>query len=225
MTTESIMFRLRRANPVPQAPAGDQADLFARIISSPGDSRLAGRVRQRPLGNRRRALVVAFALGVAALLASTAFAVSHWITGDVVRPPVTKREYRDAQAQLTLPPGVTWPQFHITEPNSVTSRGGGGARAVGIAQNAWECYWVRAINRGDGAAEQRAYDQLKGLLANNVIVAPIGAPEGWTPLPLPKYPISVWAHDGGLNYVRDMYARAAAGDSHDLAQSCRVNAP
>lgn len=224
MTTESIMFRLRRANPVPEPPAGDEADLFARITSSQGDPRARG-ARRRPVRNHRRALVVAFALGVAALLASTAFAVSHWIGADAVRPPVTKQEYLTAQHQLTLPPGVTWPHFNMPEPTSLTSRGGGGGRAVSISQNAWECYWVQAIRRGDTAAGQRAHAELNALLANNVVVAPVGAPEGWTPTPMPTVPFAVFAHDGGLQWVRNMYKQAAAGNPQNLFDSCRANRP
>lgn len=111
MSTESIDLRLRRANPVAEAAAGAEAGLFEHITSLPADPRLAGGLAARPLQHRRRAVVLAFALGVAALLASTAFAISHWIGGDVVRPPVTRHEYLSAQKQLTLPPGVKWPAF------------------------------------------------------------------------------------------------------------------
>jgi hypothetical protein len=221
MSTESIMVRLRRANPVPHAPQGVDADLFARITALPADSELED-VR-RP--HRRRVAVLAFAVGLAALLASAAFAVSQWIADDVVRPPVTKQEYLDAQKQLTLPPGVAWPAFPMPDSNSVTPRGAGGGHAVVIAQNAWECYWVQAIRKGDAAAEQRAQSELDVLLAHNIFVAPLGASEGWTPTPPPTIPFAVYAHDGGLNWVRGNYKRAASGDPRNLIQSCRANAP
>jgi hypothetical protein len=225
MSTESIMVRLRRANPVPQAPAGDHSDLLARITASPGDPRLTEASPRRPLLQRRRAIVLVLALGLAALLASTAFAISQWIGGDAVRPPVTRQEYLDAQKQLTLPPGVAWPKFNMPGSNTLTSRGGGGGTAVLIAQNAWECYWVRAIRSGDRAAGERAQAELDKLLAHNILVAPVGAPEGWIPSPMPTVPVAVFAHDGGLNWVRASYKQAAAGDPRNLIASCRANAP
>jgi hypothetical protein len=224
MSTESIILRLRKANPAAEATAGEQADLFERITSLPLDPRLTGDLPARSLLHRRRAVVLAFALGVAALLASTAFAVSHWIGGDVVRPPVTRQEYLSAQKELTLPPGVDWPAFPMPQPNSVTSRGGGGGHAVMVAKNAWECYWVEAIRAGDATAELRARDELDNLLAHNILEAPAGAPEGWTPTPLPTVPFVAFAHDGGLDWIRAAYAQAAAGHPHNLIQSCRVNA-
>jgi hypothetical protein len=228
MSTESIMLRLRRANPVPhlltQAPAGDSNELFARITAEPADSSLAGRVRR--VEHRRRVLVLAFALVVAALLASTAFAITQWwIGGDVVPPPVTEQEYLDAQNELTLPPGVAWPEFHIREQNSVTGRGAGGGHAVLVAMNAWECYWVDAIKRSDESAGQRAHDELNKLLANNVIEAPAGASENWAPTPLPTRPTVAFAHDGGLDWIKNTYRQAAAGNPSNLISSCKANAP
>ena len=225
MSTESTERRLRHANPVRPATDADAADLYTRITSLPGDPRLVGPRRGRFL-HRRRAVVLAFALGVAALLASTAFAVSQWISDDVVRTPVTRQEYLDAQKQLTLPPGTEWPPFRPgpSPDDTVTSRGAGGGQAVLIAQNAWECYWVEAIGKGDAAAGKRAHDELDALLANNIVEAPAGAPEGWHPTPLPTVPLAVFAHDGGLAWIRANYERAAAGDPRRLAQSCRANA-
>jgi hypothetical protein len=225
MSTETTIARLRRANPVPEAPAGDGAALFERITSSTPDPRLARGRRERPTRHRRRVVVVGVAIALAALLASTAFAISQWFGGSVVRPPVTRHEYRNAQHQLTLPPGVAWPKFNMPGPKTVTSRGGGGGRAVLIAENAWECYWVEAIRKGDTKAERQAQGELNALLANNVFVAPVGAPEGWIPSPQPTVPFAVWAHDGGLNWIRATYAAAAAGNPSKLIQSCRANAP
>jgi hypothetical protein len=221
MSNDSIMVRLRRANPVPETPAGDDSGLFSRITALPQDSDARARP-ERPTRRRRQALTLVLAVGLAALLASAAFAISQLIGGDVVRPPVTRQEYLDAQKELALPPGVSWPEFNMTE-NSVTPRGAGGGRAVLVAQNAWECYWVDAIGRGDGAAGQRAYSELNRLLANNILEAPAGASENWAPTPLPTQPVAVFAHDGGLNWIRQSYALAAAGDPRQLAQSCSAN--
>jgi hypothetical protein len=230
MSSRPIMSRLRRANPVPRPRDGDAADLFARITALPADPRLEGPRRRHPL-RRRRAVVLAFAtLLLAALLASTAVAVSQWIGGDLVEPPVTRQEYLDAQKQLTLPPGAEWPDpldiGLASEPdNSVTSHGAGGGMAVLIAMNAWECYWVQAIRRDDDAAGRRAHDELSALLARNVLEAPAGAPENWTPTPLPTVPFTAFSHNGGLDSVRATYEQAAAGDPRSLISSCRANAP
>jgi hypothetical protein len=223
MSTESMMERLRRANPVTDAPAGDHGDLFTRIIALPGDHRLAESPPSRRTRPRRRIVAVAIVVGVAALLASTAFAISQLIGGDVVPPPVTQQEYLDAQKQLVLPPGASWPKLIIPEPNSVTNRGGGGGHAVITAMTAWECYWADAIRKGDEAAGQRAHDALDSLLAKHVYEAPVGASENWAPSPMPPTPFLVFAHDGGLQWKRAAYEQAAAGHPGNLIQSCRVN--
>ena len=223
MSNDSIMVRLRRANPVPETPAGEDNDLFDRITALPRDSVARARP-ERPTRRRRRAFILVLTVGIAALLASAAFAISQLIGRDVVRPPVTRQEYVDAQKDLALPPGVSWPEFNIPEENSVTSRGAGGGRAVLIAQNAWECYWVDAIKRGDGVAGERAHAELNKLLANNILEAPAGASENWAPTPLPTQPVAVFAHDGGLAWVKQNYALAAAGHPGRLAQSCQANA-
>ena len=223
MSTDSIMLRLRGANPVPRAGGGEDVELFARITALPGDTRLAASETTRR--RRRRALVLALAVAVTALLASTAFAVSHWIGGDVVSFSVTKQEYLAAQTQLTLPPGVAWPRFRFPPDaaHSATGRGAGGGQAVLFAQNAWECYWIDAAHRHDAAAARRAHAELNRLLAHNVYEAPADASENWVPTPLPGKPIAVYAHDGGLDWVRANYRKAAAGDIRNIAQSCRAN--
>ena len=71
----------------------------------------------------------------------------------------------------------------------------------------------------------RAHAALNTLLARNVYEAPAGAPEEWTPSPLPTQPFMVYAHDGGLGWTRDGYRLAATGDATRIAQSCRANAP
>jgi hypothetical protein len=220
MTTNASMLRLRNANPFPELMTVDGADLFERITALPLDSRL----RRRATPSRRRTVVLAASLAVVALLASTAFAISNWVIGGAVKPPVTKGEYRRAQHALTLPPGYTWPALHI-EPNTVTGQGAGGGHAVVAAQNAWECYWVQAIHNGDSAAQLRAHRELNALLTHNVVVAPANASENWTPPSPPKAPYAVFADDGGFESLKAAYAQAAAGHPKRLIDSCRANAP
>jgi hypothetical protein len=222
MSDQTILLRLRSANPVPVAPAVRNDELLVAITALPADPRLAHAPRP---ALRRRAVAVAVAVVFAALLASAAYAISQWVGGDAVGPRVTKREYLRAQHQLTLPPGQTWPQFHLPPPNTLTGRGGGGGRAVAVSQNAWECYWVKAIKDGDVAAQRRAHKELTALLDHNVIVAPQGASENWTPPNPPKTPYAVFADDGGYEWVQKTYAAAAAGHPQNLIASCRANAP
>jgi hypothetical protein len=221
--SESLLTRLQAANPEPLVVQTDSLDLFNEITAQPGDPRLSASPRKPLL--RRRGLVLAVAFAVAALLASTAFAISRLIGSDVVGPDVTKAEYLAAQSQLELPPGATWPRIGFGPANSVTGRGAGGGMAVLNAQNRWECYWVRAIRTGDTAAQARAHAALNALLANNILEAPAGASENWTPAIPPTVPYAVFAHDGGLNWIKANYAAAAAGHPRGLAQSCYANAP
>jgi hypothetical protein len=221
--SDSLLTRLQAANPEPLVVQTDSLDLFNEITAQPGDPRLSAPPR-KPLV-RRRGLVLAIAFAVAALLASTAFAISRLIGSDVVGPDVTKAEYLAAQGQLELPPGATWPRIGFGPANSVTGRGAGGGMAVLNAQNRWECYWVRAIRTGDTAAQARAHAALDNLLANNILEAPAGASENWTPAIKPTVPYAVFAHDGGLDWIKANYAAAAAGHPRRLAQSCYANAP
>lgn len=216
MKTDSTLLRVRRANPEPVVPIVDPGELFAEITA------LQQEREHRPLTRRRRgvALVVAFATAV--VLVSTAYAVSNWIFSDAVGPDVTEAEYLAAQHELELPPGATWPTLRF-EPNSVTGRGAGGGHAVLIAQNAWECYWAKAIRGGDTAAATRAHRELQSLLHNNILEAPPGAPEDWLPANPPKAPWVAFAHDGGLSWIRQNYTLAAAGHPRRLEQSCRAN--
>jgi hypothetical protein len=167
-------------------------------------------------------VVFAVALGTAVLAASTALAISSLTSSTVVKPPVTLREYRLAQRQLTLPPGATWPVLHV-DSNSVTGRGAGGGRAVLISQNRWECYWAHAIRTGDRPAQRRAESVLRGLLAHNILVAPPGAPEDYVPPNPPKVPYAVMADDGGYQFMQRTLDQAAAGHPRQLIESCRAN--
>lgn len=218
MKNDSTFAYLRRLNPVPQAASVDGAALFEQITSLPQDERPTA--RRSP--NRRRVALVAVALAATAILATTAFAVANWF-GDVVKPAVTKQEYKTAQSELTLPPGVTWPELNV-DPNSVTSRGGGGSSAVMVAMGSWECYWADAIKSGDEQAQQRAHAALNSLFANHVVIAPAGASENWFPTDHP-FPVVAFADDGGYQYKKNMYADAAAGRPKQLFQSCRANGP
>jgi len=219
MKNDPTLAYLRRMNPVPGAASSvDGADLFDRITSLPQDEPL--RARRSPY--RRRAALVAVGLVVMALLATTALAISGWF-GDVVEPPVTKQEYKNAQDVLTLPPGATWPTLNI-EPNSVTSRGGGGSYAVMIAMTKWECYWVDAIRSGNQEAGQQAHAELTSLLHDHVVIAPPGVSENWAPSTA-LFPVAAFARDGGYQIKQQMYADAAAGNPKSLIQSCRANGP
>ena len=218
MKNDSTLAYLRRLNPVPEAASVDGAELFERITSLPQDERPA----PRRSATRRRVALVAVALAATAILATTAFAVANWF-GDVVKPAVTKQEYKTAQSELTLPPGVTWPELNV-DPNSVTSRGGGGSSAVMIAMGSWECYWADAIRSGDEQAQQRAHAELNSLFANHVVIAPAGASENWFPTDH-AFPVVAFADDGGYQYKQQMYADAAAGRPKSLLQSCRANGP
>ena len=218
MKNDSTLARLRRLDPVPETAFVDGAELYERITSLPPDERLAAR---RP-AHRRRIALVAVALIVMALLATTAFAISG-LFGDVVEPPVTRQEYRNAQDVLTLPPGATWPDLNIPA-NSVTSRGGGGSYAVMIAMGSWECYWVAAIRSGDEQAGQQAHAELTSLLHDHAVIAPPGASENWAPTGH-AFPVVAFADDGGYQHKEKIWAEAAAGNPQNLVQSCKANGP
>jgi len=222
MKSDALLTRLQAANPEPLLLQTDSLDLFNEITAQPADPRLAKPERKPFL--RRRGLVVAIAFALA-VLASTAFTVSRLVRDDVVGPDVTKAEYLAAQSQLELPPGATWPHIGFGPANSVTGRGAGGGMAVLNAQNAWECYWVRAIRAGDTGAQLRAHAALNALLAHNMLEAPAGASENYRPTNPPEVPYVVFAHDGGLAWIRRSYAAAAAGHPRNLISSCRANAP
>ena len=146
----------------------------------------------------------------------------HDATSLVKTPRQWQKLYVAAQSDLTLPPGVAWPKLTFP-PNSVTPTSEPGGVAVGTAQTAWECYWARAIHTGNIAAQHRAHAALDDLLAHHVVVAPPGSSENVAPPASVKPPVEVLASDGGLGYMKQMYARAAAGDPTMIAESCRAN--
>jgi len=217
MSIDLAFRRLRAANPAQPATTVDADALFDRITAVSPEPVV---VRSR---SRRRVLAVAVALVLAAALATAAPAISNWL-GDIIGPSEVQSEYAAAHDRLTLPPGYDWPKLNFPT-DSVTSRGAGGAFAVSIAQSAWECYWVDAIRGGDTAGEQLARKALGSLMANNIVVAPSGAPENWSPPQSAGRPIAPFADDGGYEYKERMYAEAAAGRPQLLEQSCRANAP
>lgn len=217
--TDHTLNRLRAANPVPAGTAVDADALFERIVAQPSDRRLAHGRRPSP----RPVLVLVAAVLVFALLASGAYAISGWLGGSIGGPTV-KAEYAAAQKQLSMPPGYTWPTLHWPA-NTVTSLGGGGAFAVSLDQDAWECYWVDSIHSGDAAGQRKAHAALDDLMQNHIVTAPAGAPENWSPPNADQKPLLAFADDGGYQYKQRMYADAAAGRPQQLEQSCRANGP
>ena len=218
MNSDVAFSRLRAANPVQPATTADPDTLFDRITTAEPERPL-----RRPSRRRRRLIVAAIALAVAAALASTAPAISSWI-GDIIGPAEVNSEFAEAQKQLSIPPGYSWPKLNFPT-DSVASRGGGGSFAVSIAQAAWECYWVQEIRDGHVANQRRAHAALGNLLANNIVIAPEGASENYTPPQSATTPTAVYADDGGVQYKQRMYAEAAAGHPKLLEQSCRANSP
>jgi hypothetical protein len=222
MSNDTTITRLREANPVRSTTGADAQVLFEAITAAPADPRFTARHSTRR-SHRRRAVTLALVAALMALLASTAYAAYRELySAPLVDPKVTKQEYENATHQLPLPPGKSWPDFHIA-PNTVTSQGGGGSQAVNVSQHAWECYWVDAIRSGDVAAQQHAHAELQAILDHNVFVAPQGASESWAPQPTPKAPYAVYAPDGGFEFVQQMYDMAAAGQPERLMQSCVAN--
>jgi hypothetical protein len=218
MTTDSAIDRLRAAKPLVPSSSVDAEALFSSITTAAPDRRLRKSTRRhsRPL------LVFAIAFALVAVIASTALALSGWI-GEIIGPSEVNSEFVKAETQLHLPPGYTWPKFNFPA-DSVTSRGAGGSSAVTIAQSAWECYWVHSIRGRDAAGQQTARAALSELMANNIVIAPNGASENWSP-PQAGKPVATFADDGGYQYKQRTYAQAAAGHPQLLEQSCRANAP
>jgi hypothetical protein len=217
MKTDTTLTRLRAANPVAEASTVDKGALFDRIVALPTET-----ARPRPRRNRRMLVLVA-ATFVAAVAASTAYALTHWVFPDVVHAPVSRAEYKRAQTILQLPPGYTWPAIDFRA-DTMMVRGGGGSMAVSIDQDAWECYWVGAIKRGDTTAATRAQGVLADLMRDRISIAPQGAPENWGPTNA-TFPWLVFADDGGYQFKQRIYAEAAAGKPAALEQSCRANGP
>jgi hypothetical protein len=215
--TDQTLNRLRAANPFPATASGDAGELFDRIVLAPPDRRLD----RTPRRSRRLVLVVAAAVVVFGLLATAG--LSGWFT-HIIAGPTVKAEYAAAKKQLTMPPGYQWPPLNWPS-NTVTSRGAGGAFAVSLDQDAWECYWVDAIHSRDVAAQRRSEAALDDLMRNHIVIAPAGSPEDYTPPQSFRTPTLAFADDGGYQHKQRMYRAAAAGHPQLLEQSCRANGP
>jgi hypothetical protein len=215
------MERLRSARPAPVHLHDDPDKLFSAIVGGPRETLPARRI------GHRRTLVIACAVAVAVLTAGSAYAFTnifgwHDATTLVSSPREWQRLYVAAQHELALPPGETWPARTLA-PNTVTSRYQPGGEAVAIAQHSWECYWAHAIHTGDHTAQHQAHAALVQLVEHHIVVAPAGSSENVEPPASVKMPVETYADDGGLQYVKRMYALAAAGNPTLLAQSCRAN--
>ena len=216
--TDRTLNRLRAANPLPVAVPVDKDGLFDQIVLACPDRRLVRAPRRR---YRRTMLVLAVSLVVAGLVVSASVS---GLFGHIITGPTVQAEYSAAQKQLTMPPGYKWPPLNWPS-NSVTSRGAGGAFAVTLDQDAWECYWVGAIHSGDVAGQRRSQAALDELMKNHIVIAPAGAPEDYTPTQSSRTPTLAFADDGGYQHKQRMYAQAAAGRPKLLEQSCKANGP
>jgi hypothetical protein len=219
------MARLRKAAPAAPLPAIDRDLLFNRIVAQPGDPGVAAHTR-RPRSAPRKLTIALIAFALAAMTAGTAVATGflgwHDEAAIVKSPHGWQALYRAATRQLTLPPGETWPHRTLP-PNSVTGKSQPGGEAVAISQNRWECYWAHAIQTGNTAAQKQAQAALADIVAHHILVAPAGSSENVAPPSNLKGPFAIFADDGGLQFVKQMYADAAAGRPAMLIQSCRAN--
>jgi hypothetical protein len=223
------MERLREARPPVAAGRMDSDALFASITAGPRD-----RSFEHPAedGRMRKRVPVMVAIAAVLLLtAGTALAgpISkllgwHTATQLITNPRQFRALYHQATLRLTLPPGETWPERTLP-PNTVTPINGAGGTAVAVSQVAWECYWVKAIRTGDAVAQRRAQAALADIVAHHILVAPPGSSENVAPPAGSKPPFEIFASDGGIQYVKKMYADAAAGHPATLIQSCKANGP
>jgi hypothetical protein len=219
------MERLQGAAPAVPEPMLDRSAVFTGIVARPGDARLTDAGRGRPVG--RRLAIVLVILGLltltAAGLAGGAKILGwHDEQSLITKPQQWQALYRTATRQLTLPPGQTWPTRTLA-PHTVTGMSQPGGEAVAISRVRWECYWGGAIRSGDTAAQARAQAALADINANHTLVAPDGSSENVAPPTNLNGPFEIFADDGGIQYVKKMYAAAAAGRPKLLFQSCRAN--
>jgi hypothetical protein len=219
------MERLRNAAPAAPSAAVDRDVLFASIVARPGDPAVASR-RRLTRSTRRRLTIALVALAIAAVTAATALATGFlgWHDDTVIidNPHQWQSLYQAATRKLTLPPGQTWPHRTLA-PHTVTGMSQPGGEAVAISRVRWECYWGKAIRSGDTAAQARAQVALADINAHHTLVAPNGSSENVAPPDNLKGPFEIFANDGGIQFVKKMYADAAAGRPAMLFQSCRVN--
>ncbi len=220
----NTMERLQNAAPAAPAPVLDRDAVFASIVARPGDPAAAPRIRHRR--PRRKMAVVLIAVALAALtatgLAAAEYLGWHDETAIIQQPQQWEALYRDATQKLTLPPGQSWPHRTLP-PNTVTGMSQPGGEAVAISRVRWECYWNSAIRSGDTAAQAQAQAALADINANHTLVAPDGSSENVAPPANLQGPFEIFAADGGIQFVKKMYADAAAGKPAMLFQSCRAN--
>jgi hypothetical protein len=221
------MERLRSARPALADSPIDGDALFAAITSTPRDRSFEPAPDQRR--SRRRLLVAAVVAVALVLTAGTALAgpISqllgwHTATQLITNPRQFRALYREATHHLTLPPGQSWPDRTLP-PNTVTPVSGAGGTAVAVSQFRWECYWVKAIRDNDVPAQRQSQAALADIVAHHILVAPPGSSENVAPPAGSKPPFEIFASDGGIQYVKKMYADAAAGHPATLIQSCRAN--
>jgi hypothetical protein len=219
------MERLRNAAPAAPSPIRDRDAVFAGIVAGQRDPAVATRIRlSRPA--RRKLTIVLVALAIAALTAATALGTNflgwHDETAIIDSPQQWETLYRAATRELTLPPGQSWPHRTLA-PHTVTGMSQPGGEAVAISRARWECYWGSAIRSGDTAAQTRAQAALADINANHTLVAPDGSSENVAAPSNIKGPYEIFANDGGIQFVKTMYADAAAGRPAMLFQSCRAN--
>ena len=133
-------------------------------------------------------------------------------SADAVKPKVTEAGIPSStDNSCQLPPGSSWPALNI-DPNSVTSkRAGGGSCGPHPRRLPGSATGSKRFGPETWPLRRRAHNRLSTLLAENMLVAPIGAPEDWTPPKPPDAPYAVFAHDGGFEWVRRTYTLAAAG--------------
>ena len=220
------MERLRNAAPAAPSPAIDRDLLFTGIVARPGDPAVAGARPRLARSTRRRLTIVLVALAIAMLTAATALATGflgwHDETAIIDNPHQWESLYRAATRKLTLPPGENWPHRTLP-PNTVTGMSQPGGEAVAISRVRWECYWGTAIRSGDTAAQAQAQAALKDINDNHTLIAPAGSSENVAAPDNIQGPYEIFASDGGIQFVRKMYADDAAGRPAMLFQSCRAN--
>jgi len=224
---------LRSADPARHMPTAPPADLTAALsrIDLP---EVTAPVRRRRIS--RRALVGILVLTGAGSVA-VAGVVQPWARDENRQAgPGTKaedatavfaREWTDATAALTLPPGVEWPK-RTAPADTIFGTGRGGlaeSTAVFIALTSWQCELVRADGRHDRAAVGAAATALNDLIDNHFVEVPQGTPEdGAAPSTIPG-PIAQFASgDESLKTLfKRQVANGVAGDVADLRSSCQAN--
>ena len=155
-------------------PRHDGADrrrrrLFDRIVVA------AGRGSARRARPSRRMLVLVAVAFVAALAASTAFALSHWVFGDVVHAPVSRAEYLRPRRSSSCRPDT----------RGLRSSSGRTPSWCAAAGAAWPSRSTRARGSATGSARSSAATRLRrrartsvldDLMTNRIGVAPKGRP-------------------------------------------------